>query len=276
MSREELAKLNSHLPIGVFDSGIGGLTVLKVLLEKFPNESFLYLGDTARLPYGAKSGETIYKYSDQTIRFLMKLGVKAIVIACNSASSHYPRKDINGVPIYNVIDPGAQTAFEKSETGRIGVLGTRATIQSGSYTRALKNISDQLQVFSQACPLFVPFAEEGLDNDPLTNLLVYRYLQPILQENVDTLILGCTHYPILKNSIQKAVGNHVTLVDSGHAISELLQRDMSQHVLEPNSETHQQSVVIMTTDHSTHFEKMAEQILETDLDLEFKWVDLNQ
>lgn len=270
----------SELPIGVFDSGIGGLTVLKVLAEKFPDENFVYLGDTARLPYGAKSPDTIYKYSDQIIDYLITYGVKAIVIACNSASANYPLKEKSGIPIFNVIEPGAIAAARTTESKKIGVLGTRATIKSGAYQKAIAKILPEAQIFSQACPLFVPLAEEGLDQDPITNLIVFRYLQPILAERVDTLVLGCTHYPLLKNSIHRAATNSITLVDSGIALSEILNEAFetqiilkSQAKLRPKAAGAQMAGIapdqvpknrvinVMITDNSDHFVQLATNIM---------------
>lgn len=221
-----MAKVDPR-PIGVFDSGIGGLTVLKELALQFPHESFLYLGDTARLPYGSKSAHTIRKYSEQNIAFLKKQDVKAIVIACNTASTQVPESEFDGLPVYNVISPGSQRALEVSSSKRIGVLGTRATINSQAYTTRIKELDPQAQVFDQACPLFVPLAEEGWDSDPVTNLIVFRYLSQLLQHHIDTLILGCTHYPILKNSIARVTGSSIELVDSGEAIARWLERDFS-------------------------------------------------
>ncbi|HEY1079192.1 MAG TPA: glutamate racemase [Bdellovibrio sp.] len=261
-------------PIGVFDSGIGGLTVLKELALQFPQENFLYLGDTARLPYGSKSPQTIRKYSEQNILFLEKQNVKAIVIACNTASTQVPEHEMAGLPIYNVIEPGAQTALEASPTKRIGVLGTRATINSQAYTTKIKELDTSAQVFDQACPLFVPLAEEGWDSDPVTNLIVFRYLSPLLQNHVDTLILGCTHYPILKNSISRVTGSSIELVDSGEAIAKWLEKDFNQGRLKKNTSGEARSIHILTTDHSAHFTEVAHRILKPVKADGFKVVDL--
>lgn len=261
-------------PIGVFDSGIGGLTVLKELALQFPQENFLYLGDTARLPYGSKSPQTIRKYSEQNILFLEKQNVKAIVIACNTASTQVPEHEMAGLPIYNVIEPGAQTALEVSPTKRIGVLGTRATINSQAYTTKIKELNNSAQVFDQACPLFVPLAEEGWDSDPVTNLIVFRYLSPLLQNHVDTLILGCTHYPILKNSISRVTGSSIELVDSGEAIAKWLKKDFNQGRLKKNTSGEVRSIHILTTDHSAHFTEVAHRILKPVKADGFKVVDL--
>ncbi|MFM6930594.1 MAG: glutamate racemase [Bdellovibrio sp.] len=261
-------------PIGVFDSGIGGLTVLKELAHQFPNENFLYLGDTARLPYGSKSAHTIRRYSEQNISFLQKQNVKAIVIACNTASTQVPEPEINNLPIYNVIGPGSQRALEVSGSRRIGVLGTRATISSQAYTMRIHEIDPQAQVFDQACPLFVPLAEEGWDSDPVTNLIVFRYLSQLLQHHIDTLILGCTHYPLLKNSISRVTGSAIELVDSGEAIARWLERDFSTGRLGRSDQKEHGQIQIMTTDSSAHFTEMALRILKPLKADEFKVVDL--
>jgi glutamate racemase len=261
-------------PIGVFDSGIGGLTVLKELAFQFPQENFLYLGDTARLPYGSKSPQTIRKYSEQNIQFLIQNGVKAIVIACNTASTQITEAEILNIPIYNVIDPGAKRALSLSSAKRIGVLGTRATIGSKAYTKKLNLYDPKAKVFDQACPLFVPLAEEGWDGDPVTNLIVYRYLQPILQNNIDTLILGCTHYPILKNSISRVTGSSIELVDSGEAIGNWLTQDFSNERIIKNFSNLQRSIQLLTTDFSSHFNELALRILNPICADSFRVVDL--
>lgn len=262
-------------PVGVFDSGIGGLTVLKELALQFPGENFLYLGDTARLPYGSKSPGTIRRYSEQNIEFLKNQDVKAIVIACNSASTQVSEKDFAGIPIYNVIEPGAARALSLSPALRIGVLGTRATIASGAYEKRLKLLEPKAQVFNQACPLFVPLAEEGWDNDPVTNLIVFRYLSPLMQNNIDVLIMGCTHYPILKNSISRVTGSSIELVDSGEAVAQWLAQDLQSGRVHPNIQaTEVRSIKILTTDASTHFNEMALKILKPLKADEFHTVDI--
>lgn len=260
-------------PIGVFDSGIGGLTVLKELAHQFPHESFLYLGDTARLPYGSKSPQTIRKYSEQNILFLEKQDVKAIVIACNTASTQVPESEIDGLPIYNVITPGAQRALQLSQSKRIGVLGTRATINSQAYTHKIHEFDSQAHVYDQACPLFVPLAEEGWDSDPVTNLIVFRYLSPLLQNNIDTLVLGCTHYPILKNSISRVTGSAIELVDSGEAIALWLKKDFETGRLK-TAPPDPRRIDILTTDYSAHFNEIALRILRPVHPDDFRVVDL--
>lgn len=261
--------------IGVFDSGIGGLTVLKELALHFPQENFLYLGDTARLPYGSKSPGTIRRYSEQNIQFLEKQNVKAIVIACNSASTQVPENEFDGLPVYNVITPGSQKAVETSLTARIGVLGTRATINSQAYTKKILQFNPKAQIFDQACPLFVPLAEEGWDSDPVTNLIVFRYLNPLLQNHIDTLILGCTHYPILKNSIARVTGSSIELVDSGEAIAQWIDKDFASGRLKRREDKEPRRIDVTTTDSSSHFNEMAVRILKPVKADEFRVVDIS-
>jgi glutamate racemase len=270
--------LNSHNAaeaIGVFDSGVGGLTVLKTLAQKFPKENFIYLGDTARLPYGTKSPETIFNYSQQIIDYLVSRNVKIIVIACNSASSHYNSKRVQNIPIYNVIEPGARLALKTSSNKRIGILGTRATVNSQSYPKAIHKLDNSAEVFQAACPLLVPLAEEAWVDDPITNLITYRYIQGLSQHQVDTIVLGCTHYPILKNSIQKAAGPNVQLVESGLALSEILNEELVTGLwVANNQESSSRFIEILTTDRSEHFQKWAQEILHPLHISDFDGVDL--
>lgn len=247
--------------IGVFDSGVGGLTVLKELALHFKNTHFIYLGDTARLPYGTKSPETIRAYSEQILNFLWAKKVDALVIACNTASSQVQEKTWKSVPVFNVIEPGARLAVASSRENRIGVLGTRALIGSHAYTQAIQKLSSKVEVFTQACPLFVPLAEEGWTDDPITNLIAYRYLQPLIAAKIDTLILGCTHYPLLKSAIQKVCGHSVQLIDSGKAIAEEIEIYFNQHGIN-FSQSPPGKVDLLVTDISTHTRDLAQQILQ--------------
>lgn len=207
--------------IGVFDSGVGGITVLNALKQRFPAEDFIYLADTARLPYGSKSLHTISQYVEQCIGFLKQFPLKAIVVACNSASTALLERSVSSdVPIFNVIEPGARKALEFSTSKRIGVVGTRATVNSEAYPRAIQKLNPQAQVFQQHCPLWVPLVEEGWVNDPVTNLIVYRYASRLIPQQIDTLVLGCTHFPVLRESIQKTVGPAVRLIDSSSGLIE--------------------------------------------------------
>src|SRR5215471_5220613 len=217
-------------PIGVFDSGIGGLTVVKALRDLLPNENISYLGDTARVPYGNKSAETVERYSLELANILAGENAKVIVVACNTVSSvSIPKLRANvKVPVVGVIEPGAQAAIATTRNRHIGVIGTRATIRSGAYDNALRALNVHVRVSSQACPLFVPLIEEGLLNDALTDQTIKRYLDPMIAGGIDTLVLGCTHYPLLAGAIGRVLGEEIKLVDSARncaaAVKELLDR----------------------------------------------------
>ena len=203
-------------PIGVFDSGIGGLTVVKALIDDLPSESIIYFGDTARVPYGTKSKTTIVKFSLENVEFLLRFGVKCIVIACNTSSSWAlpTLRKYFKVPIVGVIRPGAQAAVRATRNKRIGVIGTSATILSGAYEAAIKRIDPSMAVFSRHCPLFVPLVEEGWLGGRICQAVAKEYLEPLRRHRIDTLILGCTHYPLLAPAIRRALGADVALVDS--------------------------------------------------------------
>lgn len=208
--------LKKTSPIGIFDSGIGGLTVVKEIIRQLPNEDIVYFGDTARLPYGNKSPQTVIKFSLENARFLLRFGVKFIIVACNTSSSlalSALRRNCS-VPILGVIEPAVEKAVQVSARRRIGIVGTRATIASQAYQRQIKRLDSRIKSFALPCPLFVPLAEEGWTNDEVTLKVARRYLTPLLKKDIDTLILGCTHYPLLKNIIKKAVGKNIEFVDS--------------------------------------------------------------
>jgi len=202
--------------IGVFDSGIGGLTVLHQIIEALPRENTVYLGDTARAPYGTKSVETVMRYSFENSEFLVEKGVKLVVVACNTSTaialSHL--QESLSVPVIGVIEPGVRRAIKSTKNKRVGVIGTEATIQSGAYTRALKAVDPKIEVYSRACPLFVPLIEEGWIDNAVVDMTVRAYLGSLKQSGIDTLVLGCTHYPLLKKAIRKFLGPGVSLVDS--------------------------------------------------------------
>ena len=202
--------------IGVFDSGIGGLTVVHEIMMRLPNEDIVYLGDTARLPYGTKSPETVLRFSRETLAFLKRKNVKMIVVACNTASSvALPRlKEEEELPMVGVLIPGARAAARATTTKRVGVIGTTATIRSGAYEDALWGLDSQIKIWSRACPLFVPLVEEGWIDDEVTTLAAKRYLDPMAEFDADALVLGCTHYPVIKGIISRVVGDKVALVDS--------------------------------------------------------------
>ncbi|HVO91752.1 MAG TPA: glutamate racemase [Terriglobales bacterium] len=202
--------------IGVFDSGIGGLTVLHEIMEALPCENTLYLGDTARAPYGTKSVETVLRYSFENCEFLIQKDVKLVVVACNTSTAVALSQLAQQlpVPVIGVIEPGVRAAVKITKNKRVGVIGTEATIQSGAYTRALKVVDPEIEVYSRACPLFVPLVEEGWTDNDVVEMTVKAYLGSLKQSGIDTLILGCTHYPLLKKAIRKYLGSGVRLVDS--------------------------------------------------------------
>ena len=206
----------SERAIGVFDSGVGGLTVLRELRSQIPDESLVYLGDTARVPYGTKSSPTVLRYAHEAANFLLSQHVKLLVVACNTASAVAldALAKHNQVPVIGVIEPGARRALEVTRNGRIGVVGTEGTIRSGAYERALRAGRPDVVVHAAACPLFVPLAEEGWARHEVARLTAHEYLAPLLEQGIDTLVLGCTHYPLLKEMLQEVVGPDVQLVDS--------------------------------------------------------------
>ncbi|MBN2460647.1 MAG: glutamate racemase [Candidatus Cloacimonetes bacterium] len=213
-------------PIGIFDSGIGGLTVYQEIRQQFPHEDIIYFGDTARVPYGPKSSRTVIAYSVQNARFLLQNGAKIIVIACNTSSAvaldHL--HEILQVPVMGVIEPGARAAADRTKNGLIGVIGTSGTIKSEAYPKAIARIDPALQVFSQACPLLVPLVEEGWNSHSVTRTIITEYLEPLLKENIDTLVLGCTHYPILKPQIGEVLGDDINMVDSAQSLADELRK----------------------------------------------------
>lgn len=250
-------------PIGVFDSGIGGLTVVAALRELLPGESIFYIGDTARVPYGGKSQATIERYSVELAGLLLAERAKCIVVACNTASAlGVPQLKLDlRVPVTGVIEPGAQAAVKATRSGKIGVIGTRATVNSRAYERAIEELDSELEVFSEACPLFVPLIEEGWIEDAVTDSVIARYLEKMLRHDVDTLVLGCTHYPLLRAAIQRFVGPKITLVDSAQNTALAVQKLLKQHKLTaPKKSVGKLQVAL--TDQSTGFLRVAEQALD--------------
>lgn len=217
-------------PIGVFDSGIGGLTVLREITRLMPSEDTIYLGDTARVPYGSKSKETVERYSLEDARFLVRRGVKMIVVACNTASAfalERLRLELK-VPVIGVIEPGARAAARITRSKKVGVIGTEGTIKSNAYCGAIKAINPDIATFTKACPLFVPLVEEGWLRDDVTKEIASRYLEGFKKLEIDTLVLGCTHYPLLKETIAGALGTGVVLIDSAAATADEVKRSLAQ------------------------------------------------
>ncbi len=271
--------MSNPRPIGVFDSGIGGLTVVKALRERLPNETIVYLGDTARVPYGPKSPETVQRYALELADMLMQKNSKALVAACNTAlvvacntvsSVALPlltRKF--SVPVIGVIEPGARAALQATRNQHVGVIGTRATIRSGAYEKALRATDNNVRVSSRACPLLVPLIEEGLLDDDVTDRIIVRYLEPLLADGIDTLVLGCTHYPLLSAAIARALGREITLVDSAEncatAVQETLDRQSLRSLATERGELH-----VALTDAADNFLNVARDALQ----LSFGEIDL--
>jgi len=253
-------------PIGVFDSGIGGLTVVKAVRDLLPNENIFYLGDTARVPYGGKSATTVQRYSLEMTEMLLGEDVKAIVIACNSASAvALPNLEKTlSIPVIGVILPGAKAAIAATRNRRIGVIGTRATIKSGAYERAIHSLDSRIDISARACPLLVPLIEEGWLNDELSDRVITRYLEPLVREGIDTLVLGCTHYPLLADAIARFLKGKVKLVDSARncavAVQDLLDRQSLRAPAESAG-----GLEVALTDAPDHFLRVAREALQLEI-----------
>ncbi len=262
-------------PIGVFDSGIGGLTVVKELSRLLPNEKIVYFGDTARVPYGNKSKETVIHYSLQIAYFLLKKKIKLLVVACNSASSvSLPTlKRHFHIPIIGVIEPGAKSAIKLSSGKSIGVIGTLGTVNSNSYKKALKKINSKVKVFQQACPLFVPLAEDGWparssgrNKTKIAQDISDEYLQELSRKGIDSLILGCTHYPLLKNVIHNSVGKKVKLIDSGIETAKEVKKILEKRgLLNPHKQTERNHSVFYVSDFPHKFKEVSQMFLSKEL-----------
>jgi glutamate racemase len=256
--------------IGVFDSGIGGLTVVRELMKQLVGYDIIYFGDTARTPYGSKSPETVTAYARQDIDFLLNKGAKIIVIACNTASSIASKNFIAryDIPIFEVITPAVELSIRTSKTLRIGIIGTRATIKSGIYEKKIKEIEPGAAVYSVACPLLVPLVEEGWLKKPETTMIVKKYLHPLKCNQIDTLILGCTHYPFLKEMIQRKIGRRVDIIDSSVAIAGRVKRFLEKNP-EVDKELGKKGISrLFVSDVTDHFEKIAKATLKRNVMLE--------
>lgn len=276
--RREKFTIDAHAPIGVFDSGVGGLTVVRELMRQIPDERMVYFGDTARLPYGAKSRDTIIRFSRQIVRFLKTKGVKAIVIACNTASSHALKTlaEENEIPVIGVIYAGALSAVRATKNGRIGVIGTRGTVNSEIYPKVIQSISPGIRVFQKACPMFVPLVEEGLLHDSVTDEMAARYLQELKEKYVDTLVLGCTHYPLLRSTIGRVMGEEVTLVNPAYETA-LELRDIlaREKLLNPGDGNIEGKYRFYVSDLAENFRDFANSILPTE-HLEAKKIEIEE
>ena len=249
-------------PIGVFDSGIGGLTVAAALRELLPGEEIFYVGDTARVPYGGKSPATIERYGIEIAGMLLAEGAKLIVVACNTASAlAVPRlQELLRVPVIGVIEPGASAAVAATKSGHVGVIGTRATVQSKAYEKAIHAIDSTIKVRVQACPLLVPLIEEGWLEDPVTDQIIQRYLNPMVRSGIDTLVLGCTHYPLLSKALSRYVGSGITLVDSARNCAANVKTVLQKLSLSA-PKTRPGGLKVALTDPSGSFLRVAEQAL---------------
>lgn len=249
-------------PIGVFDSGIGGLTVLKEILRTMPLESTLYLGDTARVPYGIRSAMTVARYSFENTDFLVSKGIKLLVVACNTVSAvslDSIKKKIS-IPVIGVIEPGAKAAVAATKNKKVGVIGTEATINSGAYSRIIKGMDNGIDVISLPCPLFVPLAEEGFTDDEIALMVAEKYLKTIRDKGIDTLVLGCTHYPLLKGIIAKVMGDNIVLVDSAIETAREIKATLAKYGLENNS-MRERLNLFYVTDAPERFVRVGEKFL---------------
>lgn len=265
MNREE----RKSAPIGVFDSGVGGLTVAREIMRHLPNENIVYFGDTARVPYGSKSKDNIIRFSRQIIRFLETKEVKAIVIACNTASAlalEVVREEVE-IPIIGVVEPGARAALEATKTKKIGVIGTEATIRSAMYEKIIQGIDPEVTVMGKACPLFVPLVEEGFAKHTVTEEIIDFYLASFLKTDIDTLILGCTHYPLLRSKIRAYVGDRITLVNPAYETAMDLSNLLQVHDME-NTDTNQEHGMysFYVSDAADKFKQFANSILPFDIE----------
>ncbi len=252
--------------IGVFDSGIGGLTVVRELLQLVPNERIVYFGDTARVPYGSKSKETIRRYAIEDTELLLGQNVSLIVIACNTVSAvalDVVRSLAGAIPVIGMIDPAAREAVARTRNNRIGIIGTNATVASHAYDEAIAreavSAGKTIETFSAACPLFVPLAEEGWDQHQAALLIAEEYLRPLKDKDVDTLILGCTHYPVLAETIANVMGDHVTLINSGAIAA----KEVELHISHPSAVAHEN--IFMVSDVPSKFQEVGERFLGTTL-----------
>ena len=254
-------------PIGIFDSGIGGLTVVREVSRQLPQENILYFGDTARVPYGSKSPKVVQLFARQDASFLYDKGVKSIIIACNTASAEAfdILQDDFDIPVIGVINPGARAASESTKNGKIGVIGTHGTISSGAYKKAIQDIDKSIEVTAAACPLFVPLVEEGWESKSTTRDIAREYLSPLIEGGIDTLILGCTHYPILKPVLQEIVSDKIILVDSAEATAGELKQILDEQGLGNSSQENTDKHSFYVSDFPFKFKEMAERFLGKEL-----------
>ena len=249
-------------PIGIFDSGVGGLTVASQVIKQLENEEIVYFGDTARVPYGNKSKETITKFSRQDVRFLLSKGVKAVIIACNTASANSLDDLINNfdIPVFGVVGPGAKEAVRVTQNQKRGIIATIGTVRSDAYKKAINNVNSTVQVYSKACPLFVPLAEEGWANEEITRLTAEKYLKELVEKGVDTVVMGCTHYPLLRQCLQSVVGEKVRLVDPAYETAKAIKEYLGKNNMLRTSKTQPQHSFFVS-DTTDMFEKICSEAL---------------
>ncbi len=262
-------EVKKSAPVGVFDSGVGGLTVAREIMRQLPNENIVYFGDTARVPYGSKSKDNIIRYSRQIINFLKTKNVKAIVIACNTASAlalDVVREEID-IPIIGVVEPGARAALEVTQTKKIGVIGTEATIRSAMYEKIIQGHDSEATVIGKACPLFVPLVEEGFAKHRVTEEIIDYYLASLLETDIDSLILGCTHYPLLRSRIREYVGDRITLVNPAYETAMDLKKLLENSNMENTGEGQEHaSYSFYVSDAADKFKQFANSILPYDIE----------
>ena len=263
-------KIDRDAPVGVFDSGVGGLTVAREIMRNLPSEKIVYFGDTARVPYGSKSKETVIRYSRQIIRFLQEQQVKAIVVACNTASAFAldTVRDEFDIPIIGVIESGAKVAAARTRNKRVGIIGTVGTVGSGIHAQYLKKLDSEITVFGKACPLFVPLVEEGWLHDPVTVEVASRYLKELQDKDVDTLILGCTHYPLIRSTIRQVMEEEVCLVNPAYETAlELGKLLEEQGLSSTGTEQKEFPYRFYVSDLADEFKEFANSILPYDVEM---------
>jgi glutamate racemase len=265
----------AELPIGIFDSGVGGLTVVRQIHRLLPHEELIYLGDTARVPYGTKSPTTVVRFATEITQFLEQQQVKAVVVACNTVSAWAlpSLQNTFDMPILGVIQPGVEAAVGKTRTGRIGIIGTAATIRSQAYERAILFRNSEAQVFARSCPLLVPLVEEGWVRHPVTKAVLEEYLAPLLRKHIDTLVLGCTHYPLLKHALREIVGPEVALVDSAESCARSLEARLESLGLLSQNRQRAGRIQPFVTDETDRFNALAPKFLGMDIEPAWK-IDL--
>ena len=261
--------IDKNAPVGVFDSGVGGMTVAREIMRQIPDERIVYFGDTARVPYGSKSKETVLRYSRQIMAFLKTQNVKAVVVACNTATV-YALEEISketDVPVVGVVEPGARVAAAATRNKKIGVIGTEGTVKSGLYTSYLKQLDPSVEVIGKPCPLFVPLVEEGLWHDSVTDEIAARYLKELKDKKIDTLIMGCTHYPLIRSTIKRTMGEGVILVNPAYETAVQLRRVLEWEELlrEEHSDNRASQYEFYVSDSPEKFQKFANSVLSFEI-----------